>query len=46
MNKNWLRTTIRDFEPYVVPEIKERIVTDAPPPAGCRSDPTGAETVP
>jgi histidinol-phosphate aminotransferase len=29
MNKNWLRTTIRDFEPYVVPEIKERIVINA-----------------
>ena len=29
MNKEWLRRTIRSFEPYVVPEIKERTVINA-----------------
>lgn len=29
MNKNWLRSTIRNFEPYDVPEIKEKIVINA-----------------
>ena len=29
MNNNWLRNTIRSFEPYVVPEIKEHIVINA-----------------
>lgn len=29
MNKEWLRRTIRSFEPYVVPEIKENIVINA-----------------
>lgn len=29
MNNNWLRNTIRSFEPYVVPEIKERTVINA-----------------
>ncbi len=29
MNKEWLRRTIRDFEPYSVPEIKERTVLNA-----------------
>ena len=31
MNKEWLRRTIRSFEPYVVPEIKERTVINATP---------------
>lgn len=29
MNKSWLRNTIRSFEPYKVPEIKENIVINA-----------------
>lgn len=29
MNKEWLRRTIRSFEPYVVPEIKEHTVINA-----------------
>ena len=29
MNKDWLRRTIRSFEPYVVPEIKEHTVINA-----------------
>ena len=29
MKNNWLRDTIRDFEPYKVPEIKEHIVINA-----------------
>ncbi len=29
MNKSWLRKTIRSFEPYKVPEIKENIVINA-----------------
>ena len=29
MNNSWLRNTIRSFEPYVVPEIKEHIVINA-----------------
>lgn len=29
MNNNWLRNTIRSFEPYVVPEIKEHTVINA-----------------
>lgn len=29
MNKAWLRNTIRSFEPYKVPEIKENIVINA-----------------
>ena len=29
MNKDWLRRTIRDFEPYKVPAIKEKIVINA-----------------
>ncbi len=29
MNKSWLRSTIRSFEPYNVPEIKENIVINA-----------------
>ena len=29
MNKSWLRSTIRSFEPYKVPEIKENIVINA-----------------
>lgn len=29
MNNNWLRNTIRSFEPYAVPEIKEHTVINA-----------------
>ena len=29
MNNNWLRNTIRSFEPYVVPEIREHTVINA-----------------
>lgn len=29
MNNAWLRDTIRDFEPYKVPEIKENTVINA-----------------
>lgn len=29
MNKEWLRSTVRDFEPYAVPEIKEEIIINA-----------------
>ena len=29
MNNNWLRNTIRSFEPYAVPEIREHTVINA-----------------
>ena len=29
MNKKWLRKTIQNFTPYVVPEIKEKIIINA-----------------
>ena len=29
MKNNWLRSTIRDFEPYHIPEIKEKTVINA-----------------
>lgn len=29
MKNNWLRTTIRDFEPYQIPEIKEKTIINA-----------------
>lgn len=29
MNKEWLRRTVRNFEPYAVPELKEKIIINA-----------------